>query len=672
MVGAELARAQERERYLEQELRTRRQQPPAPALPTELDDETVARLLGEETTRIVQAARESAAAIKTRAEETAERLVRDAREESQRLREDAELEATRRRKDADTDAEAELEMAKQQGREMVEEARAYRERALAELARRRDLARQQIDQLVHARDRLVQAFERARLAAADVVAELAPLGELDEYVNLAPTTGPVPVMVPASKLAERSSVSDETIAFRQRFEPVTPKSTGAPATTVAADDAVEPDADPPTDPTPTDEVAEVITATGATGESVEPEATSASDGESDIEAPVATIEANTVEVNETDDTIELAQPETSDEPDDDGALDAEPATPKVVESVGRNATVLQFPTIAPPVERRDEQDADDAGDGTDDVADADDLETESGAEAASDLPDAPGDALADDAVADSAVTLDGDEIDDDDVTASDVDDLFARLRAQRVPEPETTPDGEAQAALDGGPADSSPFERRDEVLTPLIVACGRKLKRVLADEQNAALDTLRRKDPVTAIDQLVTGEDEHLAHYVDAISGDVLAAARAGSELVGSAVDDETLRGDALGAVRDAVCGDLVRPLRERLAARIAAGEGDNEAITKSARAIYREWKTKHIDDHLDDLLRVAYNRGAFAALADGTLCRWVADPAVGPCSECEDNSLQGLVPLGMPFPTGHVTAPAHSGCRCLIQPADH
>ena len=66
---------------------------------------------------------------------------------------------------------------------------------LGELARRREMARQQIEQLVHGRDRLMQAFERARLAAIDVMAEMAPVGEPDEYVNLSPTTGPVPLMV---------------------------------------------------------------------------------------------------------------------------------------------------------------------------------------------------------------------------------------------------------------------------------------------------------------------------------------------------------------------------------------------------------------------------------------------------------------------------------------------
>src|SRR5213592_1959885 len=91
-------------------------------------------------------------------------------------------------------------MAKQQGREIVNEARAYRERVLSELARRRELARQQIEQLIHGRDRLLQAFERARIAAVDVMAEMTPLGEPTEYVNLSPTTGPVPIMVPVAEL----------------------------------------------------------------------------------------------------------------------------------------------------------------------------------------------------------------------------------------------------------------------------------------------------------------------------------------------------------------------------------------------------------------------------------------------------------------------------------------
>ncbi|MFV0308717.1 MAG: DivIVA domain-containing protein [Desertimonas sp.] len=205
MVSAELGRLQERERFLERELTSARTTPDLESLT--IDEETAARLLGEETTRILAAARESAASIKARAEEGASRLLREATDEANRARQDAELEAARRRSDAASDAETELAMAKQQGREMVEEARAYRERVLGELNRRREMARRQIEQLVGGRDRLVQAFERARLVAADVVSELAPLEQPAELVDLSPTTGPVPLTIPRSP-GDQSAVSD--------------------------------------------------------------------------------------------------------------------------------------------------------------------------------------------------------------------------------------------------------------------------------------------------------------------------------------------------------------------------------------------------------------------------------------------------------------------------------
>src|SRR3954454_10025660 len=207
MVAAELARLQERERYLERELRSAQQMNGAGA--TGIDDETATRLLGEEAARILQTAREAASQIRARAEEGSARLLREATDEAQRQREEAEIEAARRRQDASADAEAEVNMAKQQGRDMVNEARAYRERVLSELARRRELARQQIEQLIHGRDRLLQAFERSRIAAVEVMAELTPLGEPSEYVNLTQTTGPVPMMVP----------SDTTAMLRPKLRP---------------------------------------------------------------------------------------------------------------------------------------------------------------------------------------------------------------------------------------------------------------------------------------------------------------------------------------------------------------------------------------------------------------------------------------------------------------------
>src|ERR1700712_3266901 len=94
MVAAELARLQERERYLDRELRTAQRGAPNPAVA--LDEEVVTRLLGEEAARILTTSREAASHIKIRAEEAGARLLREATDEAQRIREEANLEAARR------------------------------------------------------------------------------------------------------------------------------------------------------------------------------------------------------------------------------------------------------------------------------------------------------------------------------------------------------------------------------------------------------------------------------------------------------------------------------------------------------------------------------------------------------------------------------------------------
>ncbi len=203
MVAAEFGRLSERERFLERELHAAQ----AEAGGGSVDEVTMTQMLGEEAVRVLTTARESANEIRDKAEQAASQLLHEASDEASRVREEADIEASRRRADAGADAESELSMAKQQGREMVNEARAYRERVLSELARRRELAREQIEQLIHGRDRLTQAFERARLVAVDVVAEMQPLGEPDEYVNLTPTTGPLPVMIANSPRPDGAEIN---------------------------------------------------------------------------------------------------------------------------------------------------------------------------------------------------------------------------------------------------------------------------------------------------------------------------------------------------------------------------------------------------------------------------------------------------------------------------------
>ena len=108
-------------------------------------------------------------------------------------------------------------------------------------------------------------------------------------------------------------------------------------------------------------------------------------------------------------------------------------------------------------------------------------------------------------------------------------------------------------------------------------------------------------------------------------------------------------------------------PLRDRLERAVADAAGDNDELATIVRGVYREWKTQRIDEHLDDVARAAFGRGALAAVTPGTKVCWMVDPNGPACPDAEDNALAGEVAAGQPFPTGHTCAPAHEGCRCML-----
>ena len=497
MVAAELARLQERERFLERELRSA--QHPGSSDAVTMDDDTATRLLGEEAARVLQTAREAATQIRARAEDGSARLLREATDEAQRLREEAEIESARRRQDAASDAEAEVQMAKQQGRDMVNEARAYRERVLSELARRRELARQQLEQLIHGRDRLLQAFERSRLAAVDVMAELAPLGEPVEYVNLQPTTGPVPLMVPATSMYMQPDRDDDDL----------------------------------------DQVAQT-----------------------QVEVAEAEVE---IEIVELDIDIEVeAEADVFGDADDDtiGLQLVEP----------HDDTVVSLPEPAPFDDRNDNNDREPAR-----------------------------------VVSLFAKTSDRAET----KPTSSVDDLFARLRESRadtvveraaiveIPAAEVEDEGEESQTESG-------VDTVAEAVVPLILSASRKLKRVLADEQNELLDLLRRKEPVRTLDDLLPWEADQSARYSAAVEKDLVAAAVAGAQ-GGSDGRNPAIVRPAI----DAVTNDIISPLRDRLTRSIDKAAGVNSDLANEVRGIYREWKAHRIDEYVEEIVRLAYDRGA-------------------------------------------------------------
>ena len=186
-VSNQLKNSQTRVSELERQLEQARRQS---AAHDPIDPSNLTKLLGEETTRVLDAAQSAAAEIRAKAEENVARLLHEAREESVRLREDAETLVARRtqeaeqataqireyaetqRANAEAEAAAIIEASKQQGREMVQEAKEVRQRMLDDLANRRQTLRQQIEQLQAGRDRLSAAYDIVRETLAVATEEL--------------------------------------------------------------------------------------------------------------------------------------------------------------------------------------------------------------------------------------------------------------------------------------------------------------------------------------------------------------------------------------------------------------------------------------------------------------------------------------------------------------------
>ena len=595
-VSAELGRLQERERFLESELRA--MQTRGMSGPGVLDEETVTALLGEETARVLTVAREAAAQMRVRAAEAAERLVREANADAIRVREDADIETSRRRSDAVSDVEAELELAKQQGREMVNEAREYREKVLSELARRRELARQQIEQLIHSRDRLVNAFDRARHAANDVVGDLAEFDDLSNEV--AHATG---ITKPVSE--NTSGFIDHT----QDPEAIPQKIAGRQLLEVVEE-----------------EIMEELVADDVIIEEV-------------IIEEVIIEEVIIDEVVETTITsISEEQVGMSDHPSTD--VPTVERLAEVVQLFGNKRREATITSVVVP------------------TASPEPKPTAKTSEVKPQTLKTP--------------------------AKKSVDDLFANLRktstaeVARTAKPKTVSAEPTETKAKARKAvipkvDGLVFERRDEVLAPIMVALTSKMKRVLADEENAMLTYLQGKKAAVALEKVLPEPSTHLQCYVEAVAEDVMSAAMGGAKSLSPSLKADLRRKVTSSAVMQVMSKNiddvLVRPLRDRIQRCVEQSDGDREEMSKLIRSVYREWKMQRVEQHVGDIARLAYSRGAYLVLNQGTSVCWIVDPNGPPCADAEDNSLAGATALGTDFPTGHAHPIAHTGCRCLVTP---
>jgi DivIVA domain-containing protein len=683
-------------------------------LAEQLDEHRLVELLGAETARVLEAAREAAGDIRARADEAAARMVRDAQgeahaaveqaerdgadrrraiiAEAEQVRHDAEAILERRRAEgqelademrraaeaerermlaegqqartaAESDAERLRDTAREQARQLVVEAQVVRERMLGDLAHRRRTAREQLERLNGARERLLAAYEVVRRT-------------VDE------ATGELTVALPQAKLASESAARRVSEEPEPSVEELEAELTVARMAGLVEDldglDGVEVDqidalidgglaaadrhlsdeeAGLPRRPPITD---------ASERKSIWPFRRRPADEQPSAPAPPA-VAAKPVRLAER--PIErAARPPSTDlaagvaDVDRVREVEAPAVEPGAVDPAAVEPAAVEPAAVEPPAD-----------------------------EAASD--DEPAEELhTNGAAADDAAYGNGDGGDAEVGEQDHVEELFARLKADRGgPAPGTAGEGDAlgvgatavavmedaQAARPAADAevgeadvdaveeldpDDAVLHERDTHLSPVERELGRRLKRVLADEQNEVFDLLRRDQP-TGLDDVVPAAGEHARRYAAAALPDLDLAALSGA----ASVDRELT--EPCSALASELGQSLVEPMRERIARSFDECEGDLEEVTERLRSVYREWKGQRIGDAVRHYAAAAYAWGVYEATPSDTELRWLVDRSGEACPDADDNALASGVRKGEAFPTGVLCSPAHPDCRCLVVP---
>jgi DivIVA domain-containing protein len=661
-------------------------------LAEQLDEHRLVELLGAETARVLDAAREAAGDIRAKAEEAAARMLREAQSEAHAIIEQAERDGTGRRREiisvaeqlrhdaeailerrraegkelademrraaeaerermlaegeqaraaAETDAERLRDTAREEGRQLVAEAQVVRERMLGDLAHRRRTAREQLERLNGARERLLAAYEVVRRT-------------VDE------ATGELTLALPQAKLAS------EAAARRVSEEPEPSVEELEAELTVARMAGLVEDID------------------GVDGVDVRHIDALIDGGVEAADRHLADEEAGLPRRT----VIGEAGERKSIWPFRRRPAEEQPSAPAPAA-----APTEPLPVAEPPVDR--------AGTTGDVVAqvDEDDGAPEVGITADEGPPEDEhaGEFHTAGAADDDAAYGHGGGDDAEGGEHDHVEELFARLKADRggpppgtasgealgvgvtavavlddLQESEARPatdadDGEARAASEGDAEELDPdaavLHDRDTHLGPVERELGRRLKRVLADEQNEVFDLLRRDQP-TGLDDVVPAAREHVQRYAAAALADLDVAA-----LSGAASVDREVTGSC-SALASELGQSLVEPMRERIARSFDECEGDLEEVTERLRSVYREWKGQRIGAAVRHYAAAAYAWGVYEATPSDTELRWLVDRSGEACPDADDNALASGVRKGEAFPTGVLCSPAHPDCRCLVVPA--
>jgi DivIVA domain-containing protein len=659
----------------------------------QMDEAALMSAVGEETAGILRSARSAAVEITAKAEANAEALVAAAqakagelvdRAESMLAERTTEAEATAAEilagaqsdaedlsQTAQSEADALAEEAAQKYKETIQAAQDLRETILSDLARRRNLATVQIDQLRAGRERLLDAYLVVRRTLDEVTDELQRAGA--EAKAAADAVGRQAGTEHHEEPLDLQA--DETLGS---LAPLIASKSGA----LSKEQSIE---EPPVVTTP--KVAQAMSARGdRRTETLSPALPTAhrSDAPQEKRASGARQAATTGQESNSVvsrvDAIESVRILRSDGPPPADqaatALTTAPAT-------SRLRTAPSEPDAPSRPDASTEPDNGTAGSQERDVqglfarirasraqATSEARKALSGTDQSGPEQDAGAELGLDLTAAEETGALD---------IAQGTEDNVKSRRDQAT-------DGDVEHQVDGdvdeeedevshsqGGTRSAFLERRDEVAGHLDSSLARKLKRALQDEQNSILDRLRNLKGAPTPANVLPSAEEQPDRFVEAGRPLLEEAARAGAQLAASLYGDEAsqpgLEPGRIDDLAEELGRAIAEPLHQRLEMAFSSSDEDVAELAEVLGAAYREWKTQRIEAAARDQVAAAFSRGAYLAFPEGAVLHWVVDHSEGPCPDCEDNELAGAQPKGEPWPTGQLYPPAHPGCRCALAP---
>ncbi len=274
-------------------------------------------------------------------------------------------------------------------------------------------------------------------------------------------------------------------------------------------------------------------------------------------------------------------------------------------------------------------------------------------------------------------------------------DIFAALRGQVEAEKRAyygmDPSGEERGAavpeaveaqgggeepVGAGDGDSlTPLERRNGMLNPLVIELSRRVKRVLQDEQNELMDRVRLAGPKPPVELLGPVDEQEYRYRRAAVESIVKTASSGALFATGRRDISVSLPDDLVGGLASAMISWLRAHLVQRFeASGVDTAGNKSDAISIATGVVtstYRECKASFLNQIVHDYSIAAFSRGILEGSGRQRTLQWVMDDGGESCPDCDDNVLAGPVRAWEEFPTGQAHPPAHSGCRCLVIPAD-